>query len=185
MLFSSFLSNRRRPVAGCSSRAFGRSGSESVQFWGWNPRNYRARARIGRPHPHQECNAGHDRESGSAAATPHAQSHNGEFSRRKGTPSGSVNRYCGSRTYKPNSVCWEAAPWWAEARHRRPRTAGRPFLWAAHYCAALATYPKVLRTEQARVPPSQRALQRRAMSIERAARIRRLLNGQYSKLAAQ
>jgi hypothetical protein len=27
---------------------------------------------------------------------------------------------------------------------RGPRTAGRPFLWAAHYCAALATYPKVL-----------------------------------------
>ena len=36
--------------------------------------------------------------------------------------------YCGSRTCKPNSV--------------RLAT-GRPFLWAAHYCAALATYPKV------------------------------------------
>ena len=31
--------------------------------------------------------------------------------------------------------------------------AGRSFLWAAHYCAAQATYPKVWRTEPARVPP--------------------------------
>jgi len=36
----------------------------------------------------------------------------------------------GSRTYKPNSV-------------RRIAPAGRPFLWARHYCLALATYPKV------------------------------------------
>jgi hypothetical protein len=36
--------------------------------------------------------------------------------------------YCGSRTCKPNFV---------------RLAAGRPFLWAAHYCAALATYPKV------------------------------------------
>src|SRR6202049_2768845 len=38
---------------------------------------------------------------------------------------------CGSRTCKPNSVC-EIAP------------AGRSFLWAAHYCAAQATYPEVV-----------------------------------------
>jgi len=36
---------------------------------------------------------------------------------------------CGSRTCKPNSV---------------RLAAGRSFLWAAHYCAALATYPKVV-----------------------------------------
>ena len=35
----------------------------------------------------------------------------------------------------------------------RPRTAGRPFLWAAHRCAAQATYPKVWRTEPARAQP--------------------------------
>ncbi len=46
-------------------------------------------------------------------------------------------RTCGSRTCKPNSV-------------RRIVPAGRPFLWAAHRCAALATYPKVGRTEPAR-----------------------------------
>jgi len=44
---------------------------------------------------------------------------------------------CGSRTCKPNSV-------------HRIAPAGRPFLWAAHRCAALATYPKVGRTEPAR-----------------------------------
>jgi hypothetical protein len=43
----------------------------------------------------------------------------------------------GSRTCKPNSVCNKNA-------------AGRSFLWAAHCCSALATYPKVLRTEPAR-----------------------------------
>ncbi len=37
---------------------------------------------------------------------------------------------CGSRTCKPNSVRGIAA-------------AGRPFLWARHYCRALATYPEV------------------------------------------
>jgi hypothetical protein len=37
---------------------------------------------------------------------------------------------CGSRTCKPNSVC-------------RRVPAGRSFLWAAHCCEALATYPKV------------------------------------------
>jgi predicted nucleic acid-binding protein len=36
----------------------------------------------------------------------------------------------GSRTCKPNSVCGIAPT-------------GRPFLWAVHRCAALATYPKV------------------------------------------
>src|ERR1700728_2905170 len=43
----------------------------------------------------------------------------------------------GSRTCKPNFV-------------RRIAPAGRSFLWAAHYCGALATYPKVLRAEPAR-----------------------------------
>jgi hypothetical protein len=38
---------------------------------------------------------------------------------------------CGSRTCKPNSV-------------RRIAPARRSFLWAAHCCAALATYPKVV-----------------------------------------
>ena len=37
---------------------------------------------------------------------------------------------CGSRTCKPNFVCGIAPT-------------GRSFLWAAHYCAALATYPEV------------------------------------------
>jgi len=44
----------------------------------------------------------------------------------------------GSRTCKPNSV-------------RRIAPAGRSFLWATHRCEALATYPKVGRTEPARV----------------------------------
>jgi hypothetical protein len=42
-----------------------------------------------------------------------------------------IVRFCGSRTCKPNSV-------------RRIAPAGRSFLWAAHYCAALATYPEVV-----------------------------------------
>jgi hypothetical protein len=41
-----------------------------------------------------------------------------------------VSVFCGSRTCKPNSV-------------HRIAPAGRSFLWAAHYCAALATYPEV------------------------------------------
>lgn len=40
-------------------------------------------------------------------------------------------KFCGSRTCKPNSV-------------RRIAPAGRPFLWAEHYCAAQATYPEVV-----------------------------------------
>ena len=52
---------------------------------------------------------------------------------------------CGSRTCKPNSVR-EIAP------------AGRPFLWAAHHCAALATYPEVGRTGPARVRCRSRGL---------------------------
>ncbi len=36
-----------------------------------------------------------------------------------------------SRTCKPNSVC-------------RREPAGRSFLWAGHYCPALATYPEVM-----------------------------------------
>ena len=51
----------------------------------------------------------------------------------------------GSRTYKPNSV-------------RGIAPAGRPFLWAAHHCAALATYPKVGRTGPARVRDRSRGL---------------------------
>jgi hypothetical protein len=53
---------------------------------------------------------------------------------------------CSSWTCKPNSV-W------------RPKPPGRPFLWAAHHCAALATYPKVLarradtRLAETRLPP--------------------------------
>src|SRR5580765_3240062 len=52
---------------------------------------------------------------------------------------------CGSRTCKPNSV-------------RGIAPAGRPFLWAAHRCGALATYPKVRRTEPARVRSRSREL---------------------------
>ena len=42
-----------------------------------------------------------------------------------------AGKFCGSRTCKPNSVC-------------RIAPAGRSFLWAAHYCAAQATYPEVV-----------------------------------------
>ncbi len=49
----------------------------------------------------------------------------------KKAASGVKNRTCGSRTCKPNSVC-------------RIAPAGRPFLWATHYCAAQATYPEVV-----------------------------------------
>jgi len=42
-----------------------------------------------------------------------------------------ISNLCGSRTCKPNSVC-------------RIAPAGRPFLWATHYCAAQATYPEVV-----------------------------------------
>ena len=45
----------------------------------------------------------------------------------------------GSRAYKPNSVGGIAPT-------------GRSFLWATHYCEALATYPEVGRAEPARVP---------------------------------
>src|SRR5277367_5017202 len=41
------------------------------------------------------------------------------------------SKNCSSRTCKPNSVCGIAP-------------AGRPFLWAAHYCGAQATYPEVV-----------------------------------------
>ena len=52
----------------------------------------------------------------------------------------------GSRTCKPNSV-------------RNMNAAGRSFLWAAHYCAAQATYPKVVArragtlSAEAEIPP--------------------------------
>ena len=51
--------------------------------------------------------------------------------------------FLGSWTCKPNSV---------------HLAVGRPFLWAAHHCAALATYPEVWRTEPARVPPKRNFL---------------------------
>jgi hypothetical protein len=49
---------------------------------------------------------------------------------------------------------------------RGPRTAGRPFLWAAHYCAALATYPKVLTRRAGTRPPPLKVLscKQRALS---------------------
>jgi len=58
----------------------------------------------------------------------------------------------GSRTYKPNSV--------------RP-AAGRPFLWAAHHCAAQATYPEVFESTPrlkslSGAPPARRASTRPA-----------------------
>ena len=45
---------------------------------------------------------------------------------------------CGSRTCKPNSV---------------RLAAGRSFLWAAHYCAAQATYPEVVTRRAGTSPP--------------------------------
>ena len=51
---------------------------------------------------------------------------------------------CGSRTCKPNSV-------------RGIAPAGRPFLWAAHYCAAQATYPEVV-ARRAGTRPAKLAL---------------------------
>src|ERR1700689_5553795 len=55
-----------------------------------------------------------------------------------------IPKCCGRRTCKPNSV-------------RRIAPAGRSFLWAAHYWAAQATYPEVLRAEPARSPGRTRA----------------------------
>ncbi len=46
------------------------------------------------------------------------------------------------RACKPNSVCRLAA-------------AGRSFLWAAHYCAALATYPEVVTHRAGTFPPKR------------------------------
>jgi len=54
-------------------------------------------------------------------------------------------KVCGSRTCKPNSV-------------RKIAPAGRPFLWAAHCYAALATYPEVWRAEPARVRNRSRGI---------------------------
>jgi hypothetical protein len=59
-----------------------------------------------------------------------------DFAGVNGIPELSVEKY-GSRTCKPNSV-------------RRIAPVGRSFLWATHRCGALATYPKVGRTEPAR-----------------------------------
>ncbi len=52
-------------------------------------------------------------------------------SHAQGDSQASEDRTCGSRTYKPNSVC-------------RIAPAGRSFLWATHCCGAQATYPKVV-----------------------------------------
>src|ERR1700704_6016637 len=48
---------------------------------------------------------------------------------------------CGSRTCKPNSV---------------RLAAGRSFLWAAHYCAAQATYPEVVARRAGTLPRKAR-----------------------------
>src|SRR5439155_3161823 len=52
---------------------------------------------------------------------------------------------CGSRTCKPNSVC-------------RIAPAGRSFLWAAHCCAAQATYPEVVTRRASRPRANPRSL---------------------------
>ena len=52
-------------------------------------------------------------------------------------------KVCGSRTYKPNSV---------------RLAAGRSFLWAAHCCAALATYPEVVTRRAGTCPDRGRGL---------------------------
>ena len=46
--------------------------------------------------------------------------------------------------------------------------AGRSFLWAAHYCTALATYPEVGRAEQACIPPSPAVLSKDACQTRHA-----------------
>ena len=51
----------------------------------------------------------------------------------------SAGEECSSRTCKPNSV-------------RSIAAAGRSFLWAAHRCAALATYPKVVTHRAGTIP---------------------------------
>jgi len=47
-----------------------------------------------------------------------------------------------------------ADEWLPPARVQKPAysPAGRSFLWATHFCEALATYPEVGRAEPARVP---------------------------------
>jgi len=57
----------------------------------------------------------------------------------------------GSWTCKPNSV-------------RGIAPAGRPFLWAAHYCAAQATYPEVV-ARRAGTRPSKLALRTGSLPI--------------------
>jgi hypothetical protein len=56
---------------------------------------------------------------------------------RQASPAVRELRICGSRTCKPNSVCLPRPI-------TGPRTTGRSFLWATHYCEALATYPEVV-----------------------------------------
>jgi len=61
----------------------------------------------------------------------------------------------GSRTCKPNSVCKVGSS--IAGRNLRPSDhvpAGRPFLWAMHYCMAQATYPEVL-TRRAGTYPAE------------------------------
>src|ERR1700730_4135063 len=57
---------------------------------------------------------------------------------------------CGSRTCKPNSVRFAA---------------GRSFLWAAHYCAAQATYPEVVAHRAGTLPREARRLTRQSLPI--------------------
>jgi hypothetical protein len=59
-------------------------------------------------------------------------------------------RTCGSRTCKPNSV---------------RLAAGRSFLWAAHYCAAQATYPEVVAHRAGTLPREARRLTRKSLPI--------------------
>ena len=59
-------------------------------------------------------------------------------------------RTCGSRTCKPNSV---------------RLAAGRSFLWAAHYCAAQATYPEVMAHRAGTLPREARRLTRKSLPI--------------------
>ena len=62
-----------------------------------------------------------------------------------------LNLHESSWTCKPNSVCGIAP-------------AGRPFLWAAHYCAAQATYPEVV-ARRAGTCPAKLALRTGSLPI--------------------
>ena len=64
-------------------------------------------------------------------------------------------RKCGSRTCKPNSV---------------RLSAGRSFLWATHYCGALATYPELSPTAACAATGARR-LTRRASACRHYCRL--------------